>query len=161
MQGTQTASLNTSKSPLYVSLIVASDIGGVVVGNLHSSVSYLFLGEIAISPTYFVSVIISSVSWPNTIFLLATFAISPKYIVTFLKVSKTFWNLFYITIFSQLSFFHKFLFLFYITKIVLLFRQKVWPSDHYITNFLPISPKSCGQKTNCENLQRTTTNKLR
>ena len=80
-------------------------------------------GEITISPTYFVTVIISSVIWPNTIFLLATFAISPKYFVMSLKSPKYIGQCF-IFFTSLKSFVTKFLFHFYITIIVLHFRQK-------------------------------------
>ena len=69
----------------------------------------LLFWEIGVSPTYFGMVIISSVIWPNTIFLLATFAVSPKYFVTFLKSPKHCCQCF-IKLFATLYYFcHQFL----------------------------------------------------
>ena len=64
------------------------------------------LGEIAILPTYFVTVIIIShlVTWPNAIFLLAPFAISPKVFVTFLQSPKFFGHFIISPIFTTLFF---------------------------------------------------------
>ena len=65
------------------------------------------LGEIAISPTYFVTVIISSVIWPNSIVLWAVFAISPKYFVVFLNnqniLSTVLYHPFFKTLFSFIT----------------------------------------------------------
>ena len=103
------------------------------------------------SLTYFVAVIISSVIWPNSIFLLATFALSPKY--------------FGLCVSSQIFF----IFIFFHQQILVpfLYHQdhcSSWtkgcgqrPLNHQL---LAYYPKLCGQKTNHSNYQRRTTNEL-
>ena len=62
--------------------------------------------------SHFVTVIISSVIWPYTTFLLAAFAISPKYFVAFLKSPKYFGHFFVSPFFHHFIFFiTKFLFI--------------------------------------------------
>ena len=88
-------------------------------------------GEIAISPTYFVTVLISSVIWPNTstIFLLATFAISPNYSVIF-KITKTVWPVFFITNFLTTFFSSPNSCAISISpRLLFKLDKKVWPKD--------------------------------
>ena len=64
------------------------------------------------SPTYFVTVIISLVIWPIIIFLLAVFAISLKSFVLFLKSPKYFGHFSISPFFATLFFHHQVLVLF-------------------------------------------------
>ena len=60
--------------------------------------SSFIIGEIAISPTLFVTVIFSSVIWPNTIFLFGHVGNITKIFCCIFKITTIFWSLFYITI---------------------------------------------------------------